>query len=187
MKSWIAVFIYEISVTSYIKISVFTECLWERNIFHCLDRNSEAFSDFLWIQLPSSHVAHDLVLWMRWEKWVSLTVPCTDGEGRCLLTHSSLCRGNHGLGKLSVGPKPSPIGEGVMDIKSNYSSYPLQCIQTLCIYFSLELCVGKFTLEIWSSTKPLSSVSACLSQCFTRAPGPGQERLELVYEPLQDS
>lgn len=73
-----------------------------------------------------------------------------------------------------------------MDIKSNYSSYLLQCIQTLCIYFSLELCVGKFPLEIWSSTKAHSSVSACLSQCFIGAPRPCQEKLELVHEPLQD-
>lgn len=98
---------------------------------------------------------------------------CVDGETRCLLTHSYfLCRRNC---ELYLGSKLSYIRGGVMHITSNFSSYYLQCIQTLTMqyyYILLELCVGTFPLQTWNSTKSLSSVSCSFSQCFTQTLSP---------------
>ena len=55
-----------------------------------------------------------------------------------------------------------------MQVNSNCSSYPLQCVQ-MCI-FLLQLCAGISLLETWTSTKALLFISDCLRQC-----SPGRE------------
>lgn len=67
------------------------------------------------------------------------------------------------------------LGGAVMWVKSNFSSYPLQCVQT-CVFLSffcsflflLQWCAGASLLEFWTFTKTLSSTSDCLKTVFSR-------------------
>ena len=117
---------------------------------------------------PSSHAAHDSVIWVEWEKYASFAVPHTAGEAECSFTCSpfllwekwraektflipELCllgRGC-GVGKVKLFLLPSPL-------------YPnIFFAPVVCWYIS----TGKLI-----STKAFSSMGGCLRWCFSETP-----------------
>ena len=87
------------------------------------------------------------------------------GEARHLLT----CP-HFPLWEKSLGPELCFLGGRVTWVKSGYSSFPLQCVQT-CIYiFLFQQCAGTLPLETWASTKVFLLVGDCLRQCSPGAP-----------------
>ena len=85
----------------------------------------------------------------------------------CTLSHFPLEEKSQAQ-KISLGTALCHLGGGVVWVKWNCSSHPLQRDQTCT--FLLQQCAGTSLLGIWTSLKALSFVSDYLTQCFSGAP-----------------
>lgn len=105
------------------------------------------------------------------EKEASLAKSYTAGEAVHSLTCTSFPPHETSQAeKDSLGTSYAALVGGVMCIKSNCSSYLLQCVQT-CL-FLLQRHAGASLLETCTSTKALSSMGDCLRHCSPGASGP---------------
>ena len=80
------------------------------------------------------------------EKLTSLAASCIAGEPCCSLTHSLPCAGEITSKRRSLGPNLCHLGGGVMEVKSNCSSDPLQWIQ---IDFFFFFCYTNVLALLW--------------------------------------
>lgn len=112
---------------------------------------------------------HDTVLLMEPEKngllWQHLA-QVEKPRGSFKYCHFPLSERSQG-NKFSIGPEMCHFGV-VIQVESNCSSHPLQCIQT---HTFAPMVSWSFSAETsWISTKVLSLVGDFLTQCFPEDP-----------------
>lgn len=120
-----------------------------------------------------------------WEegKWTSLAASHTAREAKYSVTLSHLPLWEKSQTKnISLITKLCCFEVWVIWLKSNYSS-SLNPVSVFFFFFSLAMCFN-ISIDSWASTKALSSVGKCLSQCSLETPSKWPTRLELVHEPF---
>lgn len=81
--------------------------------------------------------------------------------------------------KISLGPELCCLGEGTVQEKSAICPNVYLFTYYYFSIFLLQWCARTSPLETWTSTKAFLSMSNCLRQCFSVAPGPHLRGAEL--------